>query len=137
MARKVLLIYPPAFWSAYKWCPSTYLVKFPLLSLFSHLRSRGVEVDVLDLELEFGRVDSANLADYSRRARELIAGRETEAAFGASSEYWHADYERMRQRLVGGWSPKLGALISAHSAAGAESHALAARLRAAAVAAGR
>ncbi|MFI5363799.1 MAG: B12-binding domain-containing radical SAM protein [Elusimicrobiota bacterium] len=73
MARKILLIYPPAFWSAYRYGPSFFLVKFPLLSLFSHLRSRGVDVEVLDLEIEFGRVDSSNLADYSKRARELLA----------------------------------------------------------------
>ncbi|MFI5349402.1 MAG: B12-binding domain-containing radical SAM protein [Elusimicrobiota bacterium] len=90
MARKVLLIYAPAFWSAYKWWPTVSFVKFPLLSIFSHLRSQGVEVDVLDLEVEFGRVDSANLEEYSKRARELIAARDFDVA--AISCYATFDY---------------------------------------------
>ena len=86
--RKVLLLFPSSFRSP-RMLGMTDLqlhshfhpVKFALLSLFSHLRGRGIETDILDLEAELGRPRSSEeVSGFCEGAKRLISSKDFDLA---------------------------------------------------------
>jgi radical SAM superfamily enzyme YgiQ (UPF0313 family) len=69
---QVLLIYPSCFY-AHDWGSINYL-KPHLFSLFSFLKSQGIDVEVLDLEIEIGRPSNEKeLEKFHKKAWDLIS----------------------------------------------------------------
>jgi radical SAM superfamily enzyme YgiQ (UPF0313 family) len=73
---RVLLVHPGALYGG-RWAVP-FVVKPALMSLFSHLRAAGVEVDVVDLQVELGNPGPDGVEEYLRRADELVAARRPE-----------------------------------------------------------
>ena len=86
--RKVLLIHVASL-DEFVESHIFYPIKFALLSIFSHLRDAGVEVEVLDLENELGHPGSPEeYAAYLARAAQLLSVREFDiAAIGCYTSY--------------------------------------------------
>lgn len=74
--RRVLLLHPGALYGG-GWA-NLFRAKPALVSLRSYLEAHGIATEVLDLQVELGNPEPADVPAYLRRGEELIGGRRFE-----------------------------------------------------------